>query len=72
MQIQHRDRDRSQGLLSRVYHELWDQFIHRRAIFSERWAIKKTFNNFARLADAMSTIEVDDIEEIIYNNYWVP
>ncbi|MCX6990350.1 MAG: hypothetical protein NTX49_04720 [Chlamydiae bacterium] len=70
MQIQHRDRDRRLGLLNRVYQNLWDQYHHREPVFEEMWARQARFNNFARLADAMSTIDIGEIEYLVFDNHW--
>jgi|GEM_PF-3608717 len=47
--------------LSQVYQSLWDQFEQEERLYNEEWILSNRFNNYARLADAMSRIQLNRI-----------
>jgi hypothetical protein len=64
VQILHGVAEGKAELLSHVYQSLWDQFEQEERLYNEEWILSNRFNNFARLADAMSRIQVNRIVKI--------
>ena len=63
LQINYIDRHRLLGAIDQVYQNLWDQYEEFTGTrFEESWVENHKFNNFCRLADAMSAVQVHHIE----------
>ncbi|MCX6990352.1 MAG: hypothetical protein NTX49_04730 [Chlamydiae bacterium] len=71
MQILHIDREWNFGVVNYVYQNIWEKFQRTDSFFDERWALENRFNNFARLADAMSTIGLNRIQPLTHYNHWI-